>query len=39
VAGRLFSASLADVMLYVALLLALLFRPAGLFGEAAGRRA
>jgi branched-chain amino acid transport system permease protein len=39
VAGRLFSASLADAMLYVALLLALLFRPAGLFGEAAGRRA
>lgn len=39
VAGRLFSASIADALLYVALLLALLFRPQGLFGEAAGRRA
>jgi branched-chain amino acid transport system permease protein len=39
VAGRLLSASLADALLYVALLLALLFRPEGLFGEAAGRRA
>jgi branched-chain amino acid transport system permease protein len=39
VAGRLFSASIADALLYVALLLALLLRPQGLFGEAAGRRA
>jgi len=39
VAGRLYSASLADALLYVALLVALLLRPAGLFGEAAGRRA
>lgn len=38
-AGRLLSASLADALLYVALLLALLLRPQGLFGEAAGRRA
>jgi branched-chain amino acid transport system permease protein len=38
-AGRLFSASIADALLYGALLLALLFRPQGLFGEAAGRRA
>ncbi len=39
VAGRLFSASIADALLYVALLLALLLKPEGLFGEAAGRRA
>jgi branched-chain amino acid transport system permease protein len=38
-AGRLLSASMADALLYVALLLALLLRPQGLFGEAAGRRA
>jgi len=30
---------MADALLYVALLLALLLRPQGLFGEAAGRRA
>jgi branched-chain amino acid transport system permease protein len=39
IAGRLFSATVADALLYVALLLALLFRPQGLFGEAVGRRA
>jgi branched-chain amino acid transport system permease protein len=39
IAGRLFSATVADALLYMALLLALLFRPQGLFGEAAGRRA
>ena len=39
VAGRLFTASVADALLYVALLLALLLKPEGLFGEAAGRRA
>jgi len=39
VAGRLFTASVADALLYVALLLALLLRPQGLFGEAAGQRA
>ena len=38
-AGRLLSASIADALLYVALLLALLLKPEGLFGEAAGRRA
>lgn len=38
-AGRLLTASMADALLYVALLLALLLRPQGLFGEAAGRRA
>jgi branched-chain amino acid transport system permease protein len=39
VAGRLLSASIADALLYAVLLLALLVRPQGLFGEAAGRRA
>ncbi len=39
IAGRLFSASIADALLYGALLLALLLKPEGLFGEAAGRRA
>ena len=38
-AGRLLTASMADALLYVALLMALLLRPQGLFGEAAGRRA
>jgi branched-chain amino acid transport system permease protein len=39
IAARLWNASLADALLYVALLAALLLRPQGLFGEAAGRRA
>lgn len=39
IAGRLVSASLADALLYAALLAVLLLRPQGLFGEAAGRRA
>jgi branched-chain amino acid transport system permease protein len=39
VAGRLFSASIADALIYGALLAVLLLRPEGLFGEAAGRRA
>ncbi|MCW5770750.1 MAG: branched-chain amino acid ABC transporter permease [Rhodospirillaceae bacterium] len=38
-AGRLFSASIADALLYGALLAVLLLKPEGLFGEAAGRRA
>lgn len=39
IAARLWSANLADALLYAALLAALLLRPQGLFGEAAGRRA
>jgi len=39
IAARIWSASLADALLYAALLAALLLRPQGLFGEAAGRRA
>jgi len=39
IAARLLNASLADALLYAALLAALLLRPQGLFGEAAGRRA
>jgi branched-chain amino acid transport system permease protein len=39
VAGRLFSASIADALLYAALLAVLLLRPEGLYGEVGGRRA
>ncbi len=39
VASRLWTATIADALLYVVLLLVLLLRPEGLFGEAAGRRA